>query len=469
MSIINGIDPVSQNIINELNNGVKVKELPLKYEVSLDQAKKLSRLNNLLNAAKQELTDTSYKMCVSLGMKSLILVPLTKNNEWLGIEEILNSIDETITREELKRNVQALLHKNERIKLFQIEVNEKFKMLERKKHLLIEKKDEIIKLSERIAEQITLLDIYPMEVREFLINHLAVTPSGYICLSKRLDYNWQKSLQKKNIISFQKPPFQKWDSEYDQWIKDNQEIAYKYVINDVNKIAEEFIKRQKRGWECEWNYIKEMKRVEKNSYSNWNVPKDSSYKNIDGLSSDLSLEMEDIKAQIESINLESKTIQQGINNLRKSSPQSFIEQVEAANTLSQRELKKHGELQYKALKWLYQRGYSCVSELSLSNGKRVDVIGFNDVGNIIAIEVKVSLNDFLRDTKWERYLDYCDEFYFVLADELWFDGRQAGLLIESGKSLEKSKDSVHGRLITSRDEILFSVSRALSKKLVFGY
>jgi hypothetical protein len=31
----------------------------------------------------------------------------------------------------------------------------------------------------------------------------------------------------------------------------------------------------------------------------------------------------------------------------------------------------------------------------------------------IGYEIKVSRNDFLQDTKWHRYLDYCNEFYFA--------------------------------------------------------
>jgi len=36
----------------------------------------------------------------------------------------------------------------------------------------------------------------------------------------------------------------------------------------------------------------------------------------------------------------------------------------------------------------------------------------------IGYEVKVSRQDFLSDSKWHGYLDYCNEFYFVCPPEL---------------------------------------------------
>ena len=48
-----------------------------------------------------------------------------------------------------------------------------------------------------------------------------------------------------------------------------------------------------------------------------------------------------------------------------------MESVEAMNTLSVQDLKRHGKLQDKVLKWLYNNGYVVASEVSLPNGKHV--------------------------------------------------------------------------------------------------
>jgi hypothetical protein len=43
----------------------------------------------------------------------------------------------------------------------------------------------------------------------------------------------------------------------------------------------------------------------------------------------------------------------------------------------------------------------------------MDVIGYNSKGHITIIEVKASLADFKQDDKWDTYLNYCDEYYFL--------------------------------------------------------
>jgi hypothetical protein len=67
--------------------------------------------------------------------------------------------------------------------------------------------------------------------------------------------------------------------------------------------------------------------------------------------------------------------------------------------LSVLELKTHGELQDRTLKWLYNLGHIVANEVELPNGRRVDVIGYDESGRIIIIEVKASVSDFRNDEK----------------------------------------------------------------------
>ena len=163
-----------------------------------------------------------------------------------------------------------------------------------------------------------------------------------------------------------------------------------------------------------------------------------------------------------------------MKKLRKTSPKSFMESVEAMNTLSIQDLKRHGELQDKALKWLYNKGYVVASEVTLPNGKRADVVGYNEDGHIIIIEVKVSKADFRQDEKWQSYLDYCDEFYFLLNQEarpVYFQmgNKEIGLLQEMKNTLRIDKPHLHEHQAKEREKILFSINRMLSKKFVYGY
>lgn len=56
-----------------------------------------------------------------------------------------------------------------------------------------------------------------------------------------------------------------------------------------------------------------------------------------------------------------------------------------------------------------------VLELSLVNGRRVDIMGLGRDGRIWVVEIKSSRQDFMSDHKWQDYLEYCDRFYFAVA------------------------------------------------------
>lgn len=61
-------------------------------------------------------------------------------------------------------------------------------------------------------------------------------------------------------------------------------------------------------------------------------------------------------------------------------------------------------------------GYAPLSEFSLKTGRRVDVFGVGKDGALIAVEVKSSREDFLSDSKWPDYLEFCDRFYFAVPE-----------------------------------------------------
>ncbi|NOU71831.1 MmcB family DNA repair protein [Paenibacillus sp. LMG 31458] len=89
-----------------------------------------------------------------------------------------------------------------------------------------------------------------------------------------------------------------------------------------------------------------------------------------------------------------------------------MEAVETRNALSVLELRTHGELQDRALKWLYNLGHIVVNEVELPNGRRCDVIGYDESGRIIIIEVKASVSDFRNDEKGVVTLNSVTFFIF---------------------------------------------------------
>ena|SRR6476661_857370 len=60
-------------------------------------------------------------------------------------------------------------------------------------------------------------------------------------------------------------------------------------------------------------------------------------------------------------------------------------------------------------------GWAPVSEVTLANGRRADLIGLPEAGDIWIVEIKSCLEDFRLDQKWPEYRDYCDGFFFAVA------------------------------------------------------
>lgn len=63
---------------------------------------------------------------------------------------------------------------------------------------------------------------------------------------------------------------------------------------------------------------------------------------------------------------------------------------------------------------LIELGYAPMREVSLTNRRRVDLVGLNKRGELAVVEVKSGISDFRTDSKWHEYLDYCHSFYFAV-------------------------------------------------------
>lgn len=68
-------------------------------------------------------------------------------------------------------------------------------------------------------------------------------------------------------------------------------------------------------------------------------------------------------------------------------------------------------------RFLTELGEGCLPEFTLASGRRVDLIALDPRGRITVVEIKSSTADFRSDRKWRDYLDYCDRFYFAVADD----------------------------------------------------
>lgn len=75
------------------------------------------------------------------------------------------------------------------------------------------------------------------------------------------------------------------------------------------------------------------------------------------------------------------------------------------------------EITQGAMRALYDLGYAAILEFTLKIGRRADICGISEKGEIIIIEVKSGIEDFKTDNKWHEYRDYCDQFYFAISQD----------------------------------------------------
>lgn len=62
-------------------------------------------------------------------------------------------------------------------------------------------------------------------------------------------------------------------------------------------------------------------------------------------------------------------------------------------------------------------GLASLSEFTLRNGRRADLIALSGDGQFSIIEVKSGVVDFRTDQKWPDYRLFCDRFYFAVAED----------------------------------------------------
>lgn len=103
-------------------------------------------------------------------------------------------------------------------------------------------------------------------------------------------------------------------------------------------------------------------------------------------------------------------------------------------------------------RYLRRAGLATVTELSLTTGRRADVVGLDPRGTIWIIEIKSGPEDFRADRKWPEYMAFCDRFYFAIPPGM--DSRilpaDTGLIVADGYGAEILRASSESRLPASR-------------------
>ena len=87
-----------------------------------------------------------------------------------------------------------------------------------------------------------------------------------------------------------------------------------------------------------------------------------------------------------------------------------------------------------AARLLVALGYAPLTEVTLPNGRRADLMALGPKGDVLIVEVKSGLEDFRTDRKWGEYLPYCDAFFFAVAPEFPREilPEEPGLIVADG-------------------------------------
>jgi hypothetical protein len=119
-------------------------------------------------------------------------------------------------------------------------------------------------------------------------------------------------------------------------------------------------------------------------------------------------------------------------------------------------------------RYLSDLGYSVLTEFTLRNGRRADVIGLGRDGDIIIVEVKVSVADLRADQKWPEYGDFCDQLYFAAPRDFPLDllPGECGVLVADGWGADEVRPADTLRLHASRRRVLtLKLARKAAQRL----
>jgi len=110
------------------------------------------------------------------------------------------------------------------------------------------------------------------------------------------------------------------------------------------------------------------------------------------------------------------------------------------------------ELQRGVVRVLGQHAVSSVCELPLANGRRADVVGISEKGDVWIVEIKSSVIDFQTDQKWPDYTAYCDALFFAVKPDFPINilPTETGLIIADNYGGELVRKPTGDRLPAAR-------------------
>lgn len=113
--------------------------------------------------------------------------------------------------------------------------------------------------------------------------------------------------------------------------------------------------------------------------------------------------------------------------------------------------------------------FESLSEITLGNGRRADVLAIGRGGEIWIVEIKSSIADFRADQKWPEYREYCDALLFAVAPDFPTEILPAdtGLILADAYAGDLVRSPpAHALTAARRKALTISIARTASMRLL---
>ncbi|OLP60447.1 hypothetical protein BJF93_16060 [Xaviernesmea oryzae] len=120
---------------------------------------------------------------------------------------------------------------------------------------------------------------------------------------------------------------------------------------------------------------------------------------------------------------------------------------------------------------LFDMRHAVLPELTLSSGRRADLISLSPKGEIWIVEIKTSIEDFRVDRKWPDYRQHCDRLFFATHPgvplEIFPD--DCGLFLSDGYGAEMIRDAPEEKLAAhTRKSVSLLFARTAAQRLMLA-
>jgi len=126
------------------------------------------------------------------------------------------------------------------------------------------------------------------------------------------------------------------------------------------------------------------------------------------------------------------------------------------------------EVQRGVCRHFAAQGVAPLTEVTLANGRRADIIALGRGGEIAIVEIKTSLADWRADAKWPDYHAYCDRLFFAVPADFPRHHLPAttGLLVADRYGAEVLREAPMDKLSAARRKaVTLRIARAGALRL----